>query len=120
MMISDDYDFPPAPKREAFAMCLVAALVIAIVGWGLWSLAFMGLRPACAALALSGCVTAEEMAAQDSEGCHSYGAATGTDAYFQCRMVKASSVSTPASAPKAQIQNGLDIIAANHAPPRPI
>jgi hypothetical protein len=35
MMISDDYDFPPAPKREAFAMCLVAALVLAIVGWGL-------------------------------------------------------------------------------------
>jgi hypothetical protein len=33
MMISDDYDFPPAPKREAFAMCLVAALVLAIVGW---------------------------------------------------------------------------------------
>ena len=46
------------------------------------------LLAACAALALSGCVTAEEMAAQDSEDCHSYGAATGTDAYFQCRMVK--------------------------------
>jgi hypothetical protein len=48
MMISDDYDFPPAPKREAFAMCLVAALVLAIVGWGLWSLAFMGLGPVAA------------------------------------------------------------------------
>jgi hypothetical protein len=46
------------------------------------------LLAACAAPALSGCVTAEEMAAQDSEDCHSYGAATGTDAYFQCRMVK--------------------------------
>jgi len=47
------------------------------------------LLAACAALALSGCVTAEEMAAQDSDDCHSYGAETGTDAYFQCRMVKA-------------------------------
>jgi hypothetical protein len=50
------------------------------------------LLAACAALALSGCVTAEEMAAKtaayDDNECHWYGAATGTDAYFQCRMVK--------------------------------
>ena len=40
------------------------------------------LLAACAALALSGCFTAEEMAAQDSEDCHSYGAATGTGRLF--------------------------------------
>ena len=75
------------------------------------------LLAACAALALSGCVTAEEMAAQDSEDCHSYGAATGTDAYFQCRMVKSQQHIEATVAANAQIQHGLDIIAANHAPP---
>jgi hypothetical protein len=78
------------------------------------------LLAACAALALSGCVTAEEMAAQDSEDCHSYGAATGTDAYFQCRMVKSQQRIDASERAQAQIQNGLDIIAANHAPPRPM
>jgi hypothetical protein len=68
-------------------------------------------------LALSGCVTAEEMAAQDSEDCHSYGAATGTDAYFQCRMVKSQQHIEASERTQAQIQQGLDIIAANHAPP---
>jgi hypothetical protein len=75
------------------------------------------LLAACVALALSGCVTAEEMAAQDSEDCHSYGAATGTDAYFQCRMVKSQQHIEATAAANAQIQHGLDIIAANHAPP---
>jgi hypothetical protein len=41
---------------------------------------------------MSGCVTAEQniarVAAMDDAACHSYGAATGTDAYFQCRMIK--------------------------------
>ena len=75
------------------------------------------LLAACAALDLSGCVTAEEMAAQDSEDCHSHGAATGTDAYFQCRMVKSQQRIDASERAQAQIQNGLDIIAANHAPP---
>jgi hypothetical protein len=78
------------------------------------------LLAACAALALSGCVTAEEMAAQDSEDCHSYGAETGTDAYFQCRMVKTQQHIDASVHAQAQFQNGLDIIAANHAPPRPM
>ena len=43
---------------------------------------------ACSALALGGCVTAEEMAAQDDHDCRSYGAGPGSSAYFQCRMVK--------------------------------
>jgi hypothetical protein len=75
------------------------------------------LLAACVALALSGCVTAEEMAAQDSEDCHSYGAATGTDAYFQCRMVKSQQHIEATAAANAQIQHGFDMIAANHAPP---
>jgi hypothetical protein len=45
---------------------------------------------ALAALSLSGCVTAQEMerqvAAKDDRDCKSYGAAPGTDGYFQCRM----------------------------------
>ena len=46
-------------------------------------------------LALSGCVTAEEMAAQriearvaDDSECRSYGAQQGTSVYVECRMVK--------------------------------
>ena len=50
-------------------------------------------------LALSGCVTAEEMAAQraefkaqvataDDSECRSYGAEQGTPVYVECRMVK--------------------------------
>ena len=41
-----------------------------------------------AALMLSGCVTDEELAAQDDNTCHSYGAPTGSNAYFECRMIK--------------------------------
>jgi hypothetical protein len=39
-------------------------------------------------LALSGCVTPEEQAALDTQACHSYGAPTGSNEYFQCRMIK--------------------------------
>ena len=46
-------------------------------------------------LALSGCVTAEEMAAQriearvaDDSECRSYGAQQGTSVYVECRMIK--------------------------------
>lgn len=45
-----------------------------------------------AALALAGCVTdaqREAMIANADDGsCQSYGAAPGTQAYFQCRMMK--------------------------------
>jgi hypothetical protein len=75
------------------------------------------LLAACAALALSGCVTAEEMAAQDENDCHSYGAATGTDAYFQCRMVKSQQHIAARQAVNTQIQHGLDMMAAAYAPP---
>jgi hypothetical protein len=78
------------------------------------------LLAACAALALSGCVTAEEMAAQDSEDCHSYGAETGTDDYFQCRMVKAQQHIDASERANAQMQHGLDMLASNYAPPRPM
>ena len=38
-------EFPPAkhPMREAFAFCLVVALVMGIIGWGLWTLAWRAL-----------------------------------------------------------------------------
>jgi hypothetical protein len=78
------------------------------------------LLAACAALALSGCVTAEEMAAQDSEDCHSYGAETGADAYFQCRMVKSQQRIEASERAQAQFNQALAQIAANHAPPRPM
>jgi opacity protein-like surface antigen len=38
------------------------------------------------ALLLAGCVSAEDMAAQDDNQCKSYGAAQGSDTYVQCRM----------------------------------
>jgi hypothetical protein len=71
----------------------------------------------CAALALSGCVTAEEMAAQDENDCHSYGAANGTDAYFQCRMVKSQQHIAASERAQAQFQHGLDMMAAATAAP---
>ena len=53
---------------------------------------------ACAALALSGCLTGEEMAAQQAElkaqvasadpSMPSYGAEQGTPVYVECRMIK--------------------------------
>jgi hypothetical protein len=70
-------------------------------------------------LALSGCVTAEEMAAQDSNDCHSYGAATGTDAYFQCRMVKSQQHIDDQARRMAAFNHGLDMMAAAAAPPPP-
>jgi hypothetical protein len=82
------------------------------------------LLAACVALALSGCVTAEEMAAQtasaDDTECHSYGAATGTDAYFQCRMVKSQQRIDASERAQAQFNQGLAEIAANHSAPRPM
>ena len=66
---------------------------------------------------LSGCVTAEEMAAQDSKDCHSYGAVTGTDAYFLCRMVKRQQHLESSERAEAQFQHGLDMMAAATAPP---
>lgn len=37
---------------------------------------------------LSGCVTAQDIAANDDDACQSYGAEPGSQAYFQCRMAK--------------------------------
>jgi hypothetical protein len=78
------------------------------------------LLAACAALALSGWVTAEEMAAQDSDDCHSYGAETGTDAYFQCRMVKTQQRIDASERAQEGFNQGLAQIAANHSAPRPM
>ena len=38
-------EFPPSeyPAREAFTFCLVVALVLGIIGWGLWTLAWRAL-----------------------------------------------------------------------------
>jgi hypothetical protein len=48
--------------------------------------------PVALALLLGGCVTTEEMAAQNAKAddgdCRSYGAEVGSTAYFQCRMNK--------------------------------
>ena len=41
-----------------------------------------------AAASLSGCVTAQDIAANDDDSCRSYGADPGSQAYFQCRMAK--------------------------------
>jgi hypothetical protein len=78
----------------------------------------------CAPLALCGCVTSEEMeakvAANDSNECHSYGAATGTDAYFQCRMVKVQQRIQAQEQAQAQFNQGAQNLIAATSPPRPI
>ena len=41
----DWHELPPVthPAREAFAFCLVVALMAGIIGWGLWVLAWRAL-----------------------------------------------------------------------------
>jgi hypothetical protein len=74
-----------------------------------------------AGLALSGCVTAEEMAAQvaDDGDCRSYGAEPGSQAYFQCRMTKSQQHDYVAAIQRQQaneqMNRGFAIIAANHS-----
>lgn len=38
-------EFPPAkyPVREAFTFCLVVGLVLGILGWGIWTWAWLAL-----------------------------------------------------------------------------
>jgi hypothetical protein len=75
------------------------------------------LLAACAAAPLCGCMTTEEMAARDDTECHSYGAATGTDAYYQCRMTKSQQHIAAQQAAAAQFSHGLDMMAAATAAP---
>ena len=78
-----------------------------------------------AGFALSGCVTAQEMAAQvaaaDDGDCRSYGAEPGSQTYFQCRMTKSQQHEYVAAVQQQQaneqINRGLAIIAANHSSP---
>jgi hypothetical protein len=57
------------------------------------------------------------LVSQDENDCHSYGAATGTDAYFQCRMVKSQQHIAASERAQAQFQHGLDMMAAATAAP---
>ena len=41
-----------------------------------------------AAIALSGCMTAEQRASLDDQTCRGYGAKPGSDVYVQCRMAQ--------------------------------
>ena len=78
-----------------------------------------------AAFAMSGCVTAEQniarVAAMDDAACHSYGAATGTDAYFQCRMIKDQQHDQDSQLAAQRFHEGfhhdLDMMSAALAPP---
>ena len=72
---------------------------------------------ACAAVALTGCVTAEEMAAMDASVCHSYGATTGSDAYVQCRMMKDQQHAHEQEVAMQNFQHGLDMMAEATRPP---
>jgi hypothetical protein len=86
---------------------------------------------AVAAIALSGCVASEEMqaeinakvAAADDAECHSYGAATGTDAYYQCRMTKSQTRQAMSLAQyqvqQANFNHGLEMMARAAYPGRP-
>jgi hypothetical protein len=81
------------------------------------------------AAALSGCVTAEEMAARnaraDDASCKSYGAAPGSSEYFTCRMSKDQTrtyvAQVQAEAAREQFNHGIDMMAAAAAPaPAPV
>jgi outer membrane lipoprotein-sorting protein len=75
-----------------------------------------------AGVVLSGCVTAEEMAAQnaqaDDSSCQSYGATAGSSEYYNCRMTKDQTrtyiSAIQAEAARQQFNHGLEMIAANH------
>lgn len=70
--------------------------------------------------AVSGCVTTEELATQDNNECHSYGAETGTNNYFQCRMLKDQQHIQQRAAALAQFNRGLENMAAAYAPPQTV
>ena len=42
----------------------------------------------CGSVLVGSCVSGQRLAARDDALCQSYGAAPGTDAYVQCRMVQ--------------------------------
>lgn len=85
----------------------------------------MAFLAALTAFALSGCVTAEEMAAQnartDDSTCKSYGAAPGSNEYFTCRMTKDQTrtyvAEVQAEAAREQFNHGLEMMAAAASPP---
>jgi hypothetical protein len=93
------------------------------------------LLAAIAALALSGCVTAEEMAAQradfkaqvataDDSDCRSYGAEQGTPVYVECRMVKdqqrIQQTAAAQAAANEQFNHGMCMMANGLYPGRPV
>lgn len=89
----------------------------------------MAFLAALAAFALSGCVTAEEMAARnaraDDSACQSYGAAPGSSDYFTCRMTKDQTrtyvAQVQAEAAREQFNHGIEMMAAAAAPaPAPV
>ena len=68
------------------------------------------------ALSLSGCVTSQQQAAMDAATCQSYGVAPGTREYYECRMVKDQQHIDQRAASLAQINEGLNDIAASTRP----
>lgn len=68
-------------------------------------------------LALAGCASREEIAEADSSDCASYGAQPGSQAYFQCRMMKDQQHNADAARRSAAIQNTLSDMQTNIRPP---
>jgi hypothetical protein len=62
---------------------------------------------------LSGCASRQEIAAADDNDCASYGAQPGSQAYFQCRMMKDQQHNADAARRSAAIQNSLSDMSTN-------
>jgi hypothetical protein len=71
------------------------------------------LVPLALVFALAGCVSREEIAAADSNDCASYGAQPGSQAYFQCRMMKDQQHNADAARRQAAVQSALSDMQTN-------
>lgn len=69
-------------------------------------------------LTLSGCASREEIAAADDADCAAYGAQPGSQAYFQCRMMKDQQHNADAARRSAAIQGALSDMNTNIRAPQ--
>lgn len=67
---------------------------------------------------LSGCASREDIAMADDNDCASYGASPGSQAYFQCRIMKDQQHNADAARRSAAIQNTLSDMQTNIRAPQ--
>jgi hypothetical protein len=67
---------------------------------------------------LGGCASRDKIAKADSSDCASYGAQPGTQAYFQCRMIKDQQHNADAARRSAAMQDALSDMSTNIRAPQ--